>query len=143
MAATAHPRGGDAAAPETPARVGAKASLTGLAATAARSARDLVSHTLEIALLESRLAGTALATMAGLGFAALVLVLSAWGLLLAAAARGLMLAGLGPAGAILLLALINLIVAGVLVFVLLRLTKRLNFSATRRVLREMSSGSGK
>ncbi|HEY8554128.1 MAG TPA: phage holin family protein [Burkholderiales bacterium] len=143
MATTAH-RGGDAAAPlEAPPRVGAKASLTGLAATAARSARDLVGHTLEIALLESRLAGTALATMAGLGFAALVLVLSVWGLLLAAAAYGLMLSGLGPARAMLLLALINLIAAGVLVFVLLRLTKRLNFSATRRALREMGSGSHK
>ena len=122
-------------------RVGSAASLTGLASTMFRSARDVAGHTLEIAVLESRLAGTALVTIAALGLGAVVLALSTWGLLLAAAVRGLMVAGFGPAAAILIVAAVNLVVAVALILIILRLTRRLKFAATRRVLEKMRSES--
>lgn len=134
------PGGDDIARPGSP-RVGAQASLTGLAATAVRSARDVVGRTFEIAALESRLAGTALAAMAGIALAVVVLLLSAWGLLLAAAVAGLMNAGFEVTAALLLLGAANVLVAGALVLVFLRLTRRLKFPATRRVLEKIGSDS--
>ena len=142
MATTAQQRRGESV-PATGAapRVGSATSLTGLAATVFRSARDVAGHTFEIAALESRLAGVALAAMAGMALGVVVLVLSTWGLLLAAAVRGLVNAGMGLAPALLLVAAANLVVAGVLVVIILRLAQRLKFSATRRVLKSMGSES--
>lgn len=141
MAATAR-RAGEK---EVPARsaphVGTHASLTGLAATVVRSARDVVGHAFEVAALESRLAGIALAAMAGIALAVVVLVLSSWGLLLAAGVRALMQAGLGATAALLLAAAANLLTAGVLVLIFVRLTRRLKFPATRRVIEKVGSDS--
>lgn len=138
MAASAQRSPGEApSARRSEPRVGAATSVSGLAATVFRSARDVAGHTFEIAALESRLAGIALVTMIGLGLGVVVLVLSAWGLLLAAAVRGLMQAGFEPAIAILLVAAANLLVAGALIVITLRLARRLKFSATRRVLQNM------
>ncbi len=137
--ATSAPRAAaeTAAAAARTARVGAPTSLTGLAATVFRSARDVIGHTVEIAALESRLAGMALAAMAAIAVAVMVLVLSAWGLLLAAAAGGLMAADWSAGAALSLIAALNLVVAGVLALIFLRLTSHLKFSATRRVLEKM------
>lgn len=119
---------------EAPPRVGAQASLTALAATIGRSARDVVAHVAEIAALESRLAGVTLAIMAGAALAAVILVLSAWGLLLAAAVYGLMAAGMAPPAALLVATAITLVVAGLLLWLIARLVPRLKFAATRRAL---------
>lgn len=140
MATTAHRPDGAVRAPRGP-RVAGQTSLAGLAATIVRSARDVVGHTFEVAALESRLAGTTLVVMAAIAVAVVVLVLSTWGLLLAAAVRGLMEAGFGAVAGLLLVGAANLLAAGVLVLVFLRLMPRLKFSATRRVLEKMGSDS--
>lgn len=139
MATTARGPGGEDYSARRAPHVGTQASLSGLAATVIRSARDVVGHTFEIAALESRLAGIALAAMAAIGFAVVVLLLSTWGLLLAAAVRGLMETGMGAVAALLLVAAANLAAAAVLVLIFLRLTRRLKFPATRRVLEKMGS----
>lgn len=140
MATTAHRPDGAVRAPRAP-RVAGQTSLAGLAATIVRSARDVVGHTFEVAALESRLAGTTLVVMAAIAVAVVVLVLSTWGLLLAAAVRGLMEAGFGAVAGLLLVGAANLLAAGLLVLVFLRLMPRLKFSATRRVLEKMGSDS--
>jgi len=117
----------------------AEAGLTGLAAAIVRSARDTVVHTVEVAALESRLAGIALAAMAAIGLGIVVLVLSAWGLLIAAGVSALVEAGMGVAPALLLAAFISLVVAGLLALILPWLARRLAFPTTRRVLRHMRS----
>lgn len=122
-------------------RVGAETSVGALVATLVRSARDMVAHTLEVAALESRLAGVTLATIAGIALGIVVLVLSTWGLLLAAGVRGLMELGLGPGSALLMAAAINLLVAVLLALTIPRLARRLTFNATRRVLGKMGADS--
>lgn len=124
-----------------PPHVGAETSISALVSTIIRSARDVVSHTLEVAALESRLAGIALATIAGIALAIVVLALSTWGLLLAAGVRGLMALGLGPGAALLIAAAVNLVVAVLLALLVPRLARRLTFSATRRVLGKMEADS--
>jgi hypothetical protein len=136
--AAAQPRHDGGAAPEG-ARAGAHASLATLAATIGRSARDVVAHVAEIAALESRLAGTTLAIMAGAAVAVVVLVLSAWGLLLAAAVYGLVAAGMSAPAALLVATALTLLLAGVLLWIILRLVPRLKFAATRRALARVRS----
>lgn len=136
--AAAESRHDGQAAPEAP-RVGEHASLAALAATIGRSARDVVAHVAELAALESRLAGTTLAIMAGAAVAVVILVLSAWGLLLAAAVYGLMAAGMSPPVALLVATAITLAIAGVLLWIILRLVPRLKFAATRRALARVRS----
>lgn len=123
-------------------RVGSQTSLTALVATILRSARDVVGHTLEIAALESRLAGTALASIVAIGFIVLVLSLSTWGLLLAAGVFALIALGLSPGIALLLAAAATVLLAVLLAFVALRLVRRLSFAATRRVLERIGPKNG-
>lgn len=127
--------GGDGAAPQA----GTHASLAALAATIARSARDVFAHVVEIAALESRLAVVALVVMAGLALGAVVLVLSAWGLLVAAGVYGLMTTGMATPAALLLAVAVNLGIAALLVVIVLRLVPRVKFAATRRALEQMRS----
>lgn len=119
--------------------VGTHVSLSALVATMFRSVRDIVVHTAEVAALESRAAGYALAAMAGIAVAILVLLLSTWGLLLAAGVRGLMELGMSVGGALLVAAAANLAVAVLLGLMIPRLARRLKFSATRRVLGKLGS----
>ncbi len=115
--------------------------MSALVSTVIRSARDVVVHTLEVAALESRLAGMTLVTIAGIALGIVVLALSTWGLLLAAGVRGLMELGLSPGAALLIAAAVNLIVAVLLALTIPRLARRLMFTATRRVLGKMESDS--
>jgi hypothetical protein len=117
--------------------VGGSVNLRGLAATALRSARDLTARVVEIAALESRVAGTALTRMAACALAAVFLALTTWGLLIAAGVYGLMTLGLGPGVALSIAAIANLVVAGVLIALIPRLARRLTFPATRRVLEKL------
>jgi hypothetical protein len=117
--------------------VGASVNLRGLAATALRSARDILARVVEIAALESRVAGMALTRMAAAALAAIILALTTWGLLIAAGVYGLLAAGLGPASSLLLAAFANAIVAGLLIAFIPRLARRLTFPATRRVLEKL------
>lgn len=130
-----------AAAPGEP-RVEGGASVFGLGATLLRSARDIVTHTLEVAVLESRLAGSALVWIVGAGVAVLLLLISTWGLLLAAGVRGLMDLGVSVGASLLLAALANLVVATLLMLWVLRLTRRMTFAATRRMLAKLKMDAG-
>lgn len=139
MATIGNPETPQVTTPTGAPHIGAETSLSALVSTVIRSARDVVLHTLEVAALESRLAGITLATIAGIALGIVVLVLSTWGLLLAAGVRGLMDLGLGAGAALLVAAAVNVIVAVLLALLIPRLARRLMFSATRRVLGKMGA----
>ncbi len=87
---------------------------------------------LTLAALEARRAGVGLAVMVALGVAAGLLLVTVWLLLAAAAVLGLDRAGVPAPLALLAVAALNLAGAGLLAFVVVRLSRRLLFSATRR-----------
>lgn len=88
----------------------------------------------ELALAEAKLAATSVALMAFLGTLAAVLVLTAWGLVVAGGVFALLAAG-APLWAMLgLLAVGHLLIAGLLVRKVLALSKHLEFVATREQL---------
>ncbi len=89
---------------------------------------------LTLAALEARRAGVGLAVMVALGVAAGLLLVTVWLLLAAAAALELGRAGVSAPLALLAVAALNLAGAGLLAFVVVRLSRRLLFSATRRQL---------
>lgn len=119
-------------------RVGADASLAALAATGLRSLTDIVSHFFEVVALESRAAGTALATSIGLIIAIAVLGLTVWGLIIAAAVSALV-DTTGMTIALLIVAGGNIVVAGLLGIFLPRMLRRLSFPSTRRMFRRSDS----
>lgn len=126
------------APPSSAPRVGADASITALAMTGLRAATDLVGNFVEIAALESRAAGSALATTVGLALGIAVLGLTVWGLLIAAAVTALM-EHTGITLALLIVAGVTLVIGGVLGMFVPRLLRRLSFPSTRRLLRRSDS----
>lgn len=114
--------------------VGAEASLTALAATGFRAIADLVGHAVELVALESRAAGSALATAVGIAFGIALLAVTVWGLLIAAAVTALS-AQVGVTLALLIVAGVALLVGGVLALFLPKQFRRLSFPSTRRMLR--------
>ena len=98
------------------------------------SARRVATGMVDLVVLEGRRAGLALAWMLGLGVAAAILGVTAWLGLMAVAALALMAAGLSPIWAVLLVVVLNLAAAGGAVFVCLKKSKDLLFSASRRQL---------
>lgn len=127
------PSGAEAVPPARP-RVGAKASVTALLSTGFRSLTDLAGHVAELAALEARAAGMALVTAAAFVLGAALLVLTVWGLLIAAAVSAIAAAGLDWPWALLIVALINAVLAGALLLFVPRLLRRVSFSGTRRAL---------
>lgn len=119
--------------PEAP-QVGADASLSVLALTGFRAISDLVGHFVELVALESRAAGTALATAVGLGIGIVLLALTVWGLLIAAAVTALT-PYTGVTVALLIVAGVNLAIAGLLAVFLPKTLRRLSFPSTRRMFR--------
>lgn len=119
-------------------RVGADASLAALAATGLRSLTDIVSHFFEVVALESRAAGTALATSIGLIIAIAVLGLTVWGLIIAAMVSALV-DETGMTIALLIVAGGNIVVAGLLGIFLPRMLRRLSFPSTRKMFRRSGS----
>lgn len=89
---------------------------------------------LRLAALESQLAGLSLAAMLGLAVVAALLLVSTWLLLLAAAALWLIQRGWTPAGALLLIAGVNLVPVPPALLAARRLSRNLRFDATRRQL---------
>ena len=98
------------------------------------SARRVATGMVDLVVLEGRRAGLALAWMLGLGVAAAILGVTAWLGLMAVAALALMAAGLSPIWAVLLVVVLNLAAAGGAVFVCLKKSKDLLFTASRRQL---------
>lgn len=117
-------------------RVGSETSVSGLALTAFSALRDWVTDSLEVAALESRLAGYALAAISAVTVAATLLVLTAWGLLIAAAVAALVQAGMQLWLALLIVAGINLVAAALLIALVPRISKRLTFQSTRNIFRK-------
>jgi hypothetical protein len=117
-----------AAAPED--GTGADPDVGGVLAALGAVVRD----GLTLAALEARRAGVGLAVMVALGVAAGLLLVTVWLLLAAAAVLGLDRVGVPASLALLAVAALNLAGAGLLAFVVVRLSRRLLFSATRRQL---------
>lgn len=124
--------GAVAAAP----RIGADAGLTGLALAAFAALREFAASSLEIVALESRLAGSALATIAGLAVAAVLLALTAWGLGIAAVVAALIQSDISLWAALAIVAGINIALAAVLVAFMPRLARRLGFQSTRGIFKK-------
>lgn len=119
-------------------RVGADASLAALAATGLRSLTDIVGNFFEMVALESRAAGTALATSIGLIIAIAVLGLTVWGLVIAAIVSALV-DQTGMTMALLIVAGGNVVMVGILGMFLPRTLRRLSFPSTRRLFRRGGS----
>lgn len=93
---------------------------------------DTLSDGLRLLALEGRLAGLSLATMLGLALLAALLIASAWLALLAALLIGLNHWGLPWWVGLLLVAALNLLLGGLLIRRIIRLSRNLLFSASRR-----------
>jgi uncharacterized membrane protein YqjE len=120
--------------------VPASAVMTELSGVIA-SAQDSVSHFLELVSLEAQRAGLALVWMVAWGGVAAICIAATWIGVLVALVMWTVALGLAPAAAVALFALLNLLVAGVLVRVCVGLSRDLLFSATRRQLSRDPSGS--
>lgn len=114
--------------------VGADASVTALAAGGFRAIADLVGRAVELVALESRAAGSALATAVGIALGIALLAVTVWGLLVAAAVTALS-AQLGITLALVIVAVVTLLIGGVLALFLPRQFRRLSFPSTRRMFR--------
>jgi uncharacterized membrane protein YqjE len=113
------------------------APLRGVLEEASRvvgAVRETVSSFLELVTLEAHRAGAALVWMIAFGVVAGVCVIATWLGLMAALAMWVTSAGLSPILAVLLVALLNLALAGALAYAGIRKTDSLTFPATRRQL---------
>jgi hypothetical protein len=96
------------------------------------SARETVSNFLELVSLEARRAGVALVWMIAWGVMAGVCLVATWCGLMAALAMWVIALGLAPILTVLLVTLLNLAIAGVLVYASIGMSRGLLFPATRR-----------
>lgn len=103
------------------------------------SAHASLSNFLELAALEAQRAGFALVWMVAWGGVAAICIAATWLGLLAALAMWAISLGLSPSAAVAILALLNLVVAAVLIRVCIGLSRDLLFPATRRQLAHESS----
>ncbi|HEX5125782.1 MAG TPA: phage holin family protein [Rhodocyclaceae bacterium] len=101
--------------------------------------RRVVRDHLQLAALETRLAGESLVTMIAAGVMVAALLVSTWLVLVAAAVLQLVNSGVSLSSAMLLAALANLVAALVLYGVIRRRSYYLAFPATLRSLSESSS----
>lgn len=115
--------------------------LLGAIAGAFASARQVLGNFVELITHEARRAGLTLMWMVALGALAAMLLVTAWLGFMAAFAWWLVSLGMTWAGAIALVALVNLLAAGVVVFFCVMLSRNLLFPATRRQLKARSSSS--
>ena len=98
------------------------------------AAREAVAGTLELAALEAQRAGVALIWMIVWSFVAVVCIVAAWLGFMAALGMWAVALGFPPIAAVACVALLNLGLAGALVYGSIRLARHLLFSATRRQL---------
>lgn len=117
-------------------------AATGLFSTligAFSSARHVLGNFVELVTLEARRAGLTLMWMVALGAMAAMLAVTAWLGLMVAFALWLVSAGIAAAGAIALVASVNLLAALGIGFSCIMLSRNLLFPATRRQLKSHSS----
>jgi uncharacterized membrane protein YqjE len=99
------------------------------------SVRDWLDNFLDLVVLEGKKAGIGLALMLGFGVGAAVLLITGWLALVACAVAALVENDiLGWAWSLLIAALLSFAGAGGLVFLVIKRSKDLLFSATRRQL---------
>jgi uncharacterized membrane protein YqjE len=99
------------------------------------SVRGWLDNFLDLVVLEGKKAGIGLALMLGFGFGAAVLLITGWLALVACAVVALVENDiLGWAWSLLIAALLSFVGAGGLVFLAIKRSKDLLFSATRRQL---------
>jgi len=108
--------------------------IIGGLANAFNSARQVVADLLRLFSIEVRRAGLTLVWMLALGVLAALLVVTAWFSLMAALAVWAVALGLTWIGALLAIALLNLVTAAVVIFSCVGLSRNLLFPATRRQL---------
>jgi hypothetical protein len=103
--------------------------------------RGLTYDHLQLAALETKLAGESLVSMIAAGVIVAVLLVTAWLGLVGAAVLALIDSGMLASIAMLLAVLINIIVAGVLFKVIAMKSQNLRWSATLRSLKPQSSAA--
>lgn len=103
--------------------------------------RGVAHDRVELAALETRIAGESLARMVAAGILIALLLLSAWLAILGAGVVGLVAAGMHPGWALLIAALVNLGGAAGLYFLVRRLARNLGFPGTVRSLRNEHPGA--
>lgn len=113
------------------ARVPAAGVLDELSSAVA-SARAALSNFLDLLSLEARRAGLALMWMVVWAVVAAICIVGAWLGLMAALAMWAVSLGFPPLAAVIAVAVINLIAGAVLIYVCIRASRDLLFSATRR-----------
>ena len=96
------------------------------------SARETMSSFLELVSLEARRAGVSLVWMVAWGVVAGICLVATWMGLMAALAMWVIALGLAPIWAILLISLLNLAIAGALIYASIGMSRGLLFPATRR-----------
>jgi hypothetical protein len=121
------------AADETPNGADASGDARGIGGLL-NAATDYINSAAALIVLEGRLAAVTLIVMLAAGLITAVLLVSGWLLVLAAIAFSLVQAGWPWHGVLIGMALANIVVAGVCTFVVLRLSRNLLFTATRRTL---------
>lgn len=109
-------------------------SVTRAAGDWLHSIRTLATDFVQLAGLEARRAGKALAWMIGLAVAAVVCLFAVWGLLSAAVAVWMVELGLRWSLALAITAVGNVVAIIVLIVVIRRLAIRLSFPTVRRVI---------
>lgn len=97
-------------------------------------AREALSGFLELASLEARRAGLALAWMFAGGLVAVIFIVTAWTGLMAALAMYVVSLGMLPMAAVIAVAAVNLIAGAGMLYWCIALSRRLLFAATRRQL---------
>jgi hypothetical protein len=115
--------------------------VLGAVAGAFASARQVLGNFVDLVTLEIRRAGLTLMWMLVLGVMAAILFVSAWLFLMAALVLWLVSLGMTWAGAMALVASVNLLAAGVAVFVCVMLSRNLLLPATRRQFKVRASSS--
>ncbi|MDZ4730450.1 MAG: phage holin family protein [Xanthomonadales bacterium] len=102
-----------------------------------RELRGLVHDQLQLAAVELRLAAHSLTNMISAAFAISLLLVMAWALLMTAAVLGLISAGLQPAIALLLIAILTAVLAVLLARNIRYWSRNLGFPASLRALLPM------
>lgn len=105
--------------------------------------RGLTHDQFQLVTLELKLAGESLVMMIAAAVMAAVLVVSAWLGVVTAAVVGLIDVGIEPVTALLSGVVFNIVAAALLVLVIRRRSRYLQFPATRRSLSPIGQGLGK
>lgn len=120
---------------DPPAAAGILGSIGNIVVSVRRAAANL----LELFTFEIRRAGQTLMWLVALGAVAALLIITAWFGLMAALVLWIVSLGVTWAVAIAAIALLNLLVAGLVIVFCVRLSRNLLFPATRRQLNAVSS----